>query len=80
MRSDTLRVYCNVSWDKLGKLFFVESLYAFKTSNLMVLFYQNDNRFKVFLYHAVFEKKTNQIGLLYRQMRTLAWENENLGC
>ena len=42
---------------------------------LMFLFCENDNRtsvvFKVFLYHAEFEKK-NQNGLLHRQMSTLS--------
>ena len=33
LRSDTQSVYCNVAWDKLAKLSFVDSLYAFKSSN-----------------------------------------------
>ena len=30
MRSDAQSVYSNVAWSNLGKLFFVENVYAFK--------------------------------------------------
>ena len=61
MRSDTQSVFCNVEWDKLGKSFFVDNFYAFKSSNFNVFILRKRIRtpgvFKVYLYHAEFEKK-----------------------
>ena len=31
--SDTQSVCCNIAWDKLGKLFVVETFYVFKSSS-----------------------------------------------
>ena len=42
LRSDTQSACCDVAWDKLGKLFFVENVYAFKSSNFNVSC-KNDN-------------------------------------
>ena len=49
---------------------------------LMILVCENDKRtpgvFKVLVCHAEFEK-TNQSGLLHRQMSTVSSENEKIG-
>ena len=74
LRSDTQSDYCNVRQPR--KIILCREFYAFKSSNLMILFCEHNKRtpgvFKVFT------MKTNQIGLLHRQVRTLSGENENL--
>ena len=41
---DTQIVCCNVAWDKLGKLFFVENFLPLNLAILMILFCENDKR------------------------------------